>query len=153
MAMPGLCCYAQAFSSSGQLGLRSGCRAQASHGGGARALGAQASGISSCGSRAGSTQASVVLTLRPSCSMACGIFPNQEGNRSPLHCKVDTQPLDHQGSPPGEPENLSWWRAHFQGCWLHWCGTGDGKGLARWYIYFFSSLDIFLVVEIPELAG
>ena len=51
-------------------------------------------------------QASVVLTLRPSCSMACGIFLDQEGKGSPHHCKVDTQPLDHQGSPPGELEKL-----------------------------------------------
>ena len=31
--------------------------------------------------------------------MACGIFPDQGSNQRPLHCEVDSQPLDHQGSP------------------------------------------------------
>ena len=30
---------------------------------------------------------------------ACGVFPDQGSNPSPLHCKADSQPLDHQGSP------------------------------------------------------
>ena len=30
---------------------------------------------------------------------ACGIFPDQGSNLSPLHHKADSQPLDHQGSP------------------------------------------------------
>ena len=43
--------------------------------------------LSSCGSRG------------PSCSAACGIFPDQGLNPCPLHWQADSQPLRHQGSP------------------------------------------------------
>ena len=43
-------------------------------------------GFSSCG-------------VKFSCS-ACGIFPDQGLNWCPLHCKADSQPLNHQGNPP-----------------------------------------------------
>ena len=33
---------------------------------------------------------SVVVALRLSCHMACGIFPHQELNRCSLHCKADS---------------------------------------------------------------
>ena len=33
------------------------------------------------------------------CPEACGIFPDQGSNLYPLHCRVDSQPLGHQGSP------------------------------------------------------
>ena len=39
------------------------------------------------------------LEHRLSCPEACGIFPDQGSNLYPLHCKVDSQPLGHQGSP------------------------------------------------------
>ena len=35
----------------------------------------------------------------PSCSAACGIFPDQGSNPYPLHWQVDSQPLCYQGSP------------------------------------------------------
>ena len=35
----------------------------------------------------------------PSCSVACGIFPDQGSNLCPLHWQADSQPLCHQGSP------------------------------------------------------
>ena len=35
----------------------------------------------------------------PSCSAACGIFPDQGSNPCPLHWQADSQPLRHQGSP------------------------------------------------------
>ena len=35
-----------------------------------------------------------------SCSVACGIFPDQGSNPYPLHWQADSQPLCHQGSPP-----------------------------------------------------
>ena len=35
----------------------------------------------------------------PSCSTACGIFPDQVSNPCPLHWQADSQPLRHQGSP------------------------------------------------------
>ena len=44
---------------------------------------------------------SVIVAHRPSCSTACGIFPGQGSNPCPLHWQADSQPLRHQGSPPG----------------------------------------------------
>ena len=46
-------------------------------------------------SRAGS----VVVAHGPSCSAACGIFPDQGSNPCALHQQADSQPLRHQGSP------------------------------------------------------
>ena len=41
-----------------------------------------------------------VVACRRNCSMACGILvPDQGLNPRSLHCRVDSQPLDHQGSP------------------------------------------------------
>ena len=42
---------------------------------------------------------SVVVAHGPSCSAACGIFPDQGSNPCPLHWQADSQPLPHQGSP------------------------------------------------------
>ena len=42
---------------------------------------------------------SVVVARGPSCSVACGIFPDQGSNPCPLHWQADSQPLRHQGSP------------------------------------------------------
>ena len=42
---------------------------------------------------------SVVVAHRPSCSAACGIFPDQGSNPCPLHWQANSQPLHHQGSP------------------------------------------------------
>ena len=42
---------------------------------------------------------SVVVAHEPSCSAACGIFPDQDSNPYPLHWQADSQPLHHQGSP------------------------------------------------------
>ena len=42
---------------------------------------------------------SVVVAHGPSCSAACGIFPDQGLNPCPLHWQADSQPLGHQGSP------------------------------------------------------
>ena len=41
---------------------------------------------------------SVVVAHGPSCSAACGIFPDQGSNPCPLHWQADSQPLHHQGS-------------------------------------------------------
>ena len=46
---------------------------------------------------------SVIVAHGPSCSAACGIFPDQGSNPCPLHWQADSQPLRHQGSPPFEP--------------------------------------------------
>ena len=42
---------------------------------------------------------SVVVAHGPSCSAACGIFPDQGLNLCPLPWQADSQPLRHQGSP------------------------------------------------------
>ena len=42
---------------------------------------------------------SVVVAHGLSCSVACGIFPDQGSNPCPLHWQADSQPLCHQGSP------------------------------------------------------
>ena len=42
---------------------------------------------------------SVIVAHGPSCSVACGIFPEQGSNPCPLHWQADSQPLRHQGSP------------------------------------------------------
>ena len=45
---------------------------------------------------------SVVVAHGPSCSTACGIFPDQGSNPCPLHGQADSQPLRHQGSWSGK---------------------------------------------------
>ena len=42
---------------------------------------------------------SAIVAHGPSCSAACGIFPDQGTNPCPLHWQADSQPLCHQGSP------------------------------------------------------
>ena len=44
---------------------------------------------------------SVVVVHGPSCSAACGIFPDQGLNPCPLHWQADSQPLRHRGIPIG----------------------------------------------------
>ena len=52
--------------------------------------------VGSTGSRCAG---SVVVAHGPSCSAACGIFPDQGSNPCSLHWQADSQPLRHQGSP------------------------------------------------------
>ena len=42
---------------------------------------------------------SAIVAHGPSCSVACGIFPDQDSNPCALHWQADSQPLRHQGSP------------------------------------------------------
>ena len=42
---------------------------------------------------------SAVVAHGPSCSAACGIFPDQGSNPCPLHWQADSQPLRHKGNP------------------------------------------------------
>ena len=44
---------------------------------------------------------SVIVAHGPSCSAACGIFPDRGSNPCPLHSQADSQPLRHQGSLAG----------------------------------------------------
>ena len=41
---------------------------------------------------------SIIVAHGPSCSAACGIFPDQSSNPCALHWQADSQPLCHQGS-------------------------------------------------------
>ena len=41
----------------------------------------------------------VIVAHGPSCSAACGIFPDQGSNPCPPRRQADSQPLCHQGSP------------------------------------------------------
>ena len=60
---------------------------------------------------------SVVVAHGPSCSVACGIFPDQGSNPYPLHWQADSQPLRHQGSPCIFFKNLVLYFESF--AWLH----------------------------------
>ena len=69
-------------------------------------MGSRCNVFSSCGTRASVAVArrlqragSVVVAHGLSCSVACGIFPDQGSNPCSLHWQVDSQPLCHQGSP------------------------------------------------------
>ena len=42
---------------------------------------------------------SVIVAHGPSCSVACGIFPDQGSNPCPPRWQADSQPLRHQRSP------------------------------------------------------
>ena len=50
---------------------------------------------------------SVVVAHGPSCSAACGVFPDQGSNPCPLHWQADSQPLCHQGSPLQVPSDAT----------------------------------------------
>ena len=59
---------------------------------------------SHCGGFSGGAQALecmglVAVVCRLSCSVACGVFPDQGLNPCLLHWQADSLPLSHQGSP------------------------------------------------------
>ena len=71
-----------------------------------RSTGSRCTGFRSCGTWASVVAArglqsagSAAVAHGPSCSVACGIFPDQGSNPCPLHWQADSQPLRHQGSP------------------------------------------------------
>ena len=49
---------------------------------------------------------SVVVVHGLSCSMACGIFPDQGLNLYPLHWQVNSSTVNHQGSPSFAIDNV-----------------------------------------------
>ena len=57
-------------------------------------------GLSSVARRVQSV-VSLVVVHRLHCPMVCGILLDQGSNLCPLHCRVDSQLLDHQGSLRG----------------------------------------------------
>ena len=96
LAAVGLCCCVWAFSSCSKQRLLSSCAAWTSCSGGFSCCRAQAlESLFQQLQHAGS----VVVVCGLSCPLACGIFPDQGQNLCPLHWQVDSEPLDHQGSP------------------------------------------------------
>ena len=81
LAALGLYCCRGAFSSCGEWGL----------------LSPQVG--SSCSAQAGLVVEHRLQGARAQLPAACGIFPDQGFNGCPLHWRVDSSPLDHQGSP------------------------------------------------------
>ena len=72
---------------------------------------------------------SVVVVHGPSCSAACGIFPDQGSSPCPLHWQADSQPLCHQGSlagrflttaPPGKSPNTFCLQRYLWAVFLKW---------------------------------
>ena len=49
-----------------------------------------------------STRVSVAVEDRLSCSVTCGIFPDQGSNLCLLYWQVDSSTLDHQGTPKNQ---------------------------------------------------
>ena len=86
-------CVGSSFLCEGSLQLR---QAGATPHRGARASHYRGLSLRSIGSR---RAGSVGVAHGPSCSAACGIFPDQDSNPCPLHWQADSQPLRHQGSP------------------------------------------------------
>ena len=86
-------CAGSSFLCEGFLQLR---RAGATLHRGAQASHCRGLSLRSTGSR---RAGSIVVAHGPSCSAACGIFPDQGSNPCPLHWQADSQPLRHQGSP------------------------------------------------------
>ena len=112
MAVLGLHCCAWALSSWGRCWLLSTCRAQASH---CMVFSLQSKRSRCVGFRNCGSWAQVAVMYRLSRPVACGIFLDQGWNQCSLHCKADSQPLDHHGSPApvtilGELEKKTTWR-------------------------------------------
>ena len=104
---------------------------------------------------------SAIVAHGPSCSAACGIFPDQGSDPCPLHWQADSQPLRHQGSPartfkvsfPGPRGPLrivAEKRLLAESCCLPHSGQGAGGVLLCLQIHsFFSS---FIHSAITNLA-
>ena len=103
---------------------------------------------------------SVVVAHGPSCSAACGIFPDQGSNPCPLHWKADSQPLRHQG---GFAFNETFGRIvnYFIGTWYgrrespgfgsdQVCWSGHLKGLLLLTLLIESNLGFWEVQYLNE---
>ena len=94
LAVLGLRCCKQAFSSCREWGLLFSCGAWDS----------LCSGFSccrACAARGLWSSGSVVVARGLNCSVGCRIFLDQGSNPGPLHWHADSYPLHHQGSPSG----------------------------------------------------
>ena len=75
------------------------------------------------------------LAHGPSCSAACGIFPDQGSNPCPLHWQADSQPLRHQGSP----QPFSWINAPWITAVLLVISRAMKKTILTFFCQFFHS--------------
>ena len=94
---------------------------------------------------------SVVVAHEPSCSAACGIFPDQGSNPCPLHWQADSQPLCHQGSPGSELLLLPTFTKHVQASaqmWLFWL-LNRGESLCQIGLILYSDL-YFMLSRFPH---
>ena len=90
LAAPGHCYCREGFLWLWRVGVTLRCGAWAS----------QCGDFSCCRAEALGSQASIAVVHGLSCSSACGIFPDQGLNPSPMHWQVSSYPLYHQGSSP-----------------------------------------------------
>ena len=94
---------------------------------------------------------SVIVAHGPSCSVACGIFPDQGLNPCPLHWQADSQPLRHQGSPPSISYSVLFF--HLQICSVpslspltQWCHHQLRLFPLDWTLFF----NCYFSLEIPQ---
>ena len=88
---------------------------------------------------------SVVVAHGPSCSAACGIFPDQGSNRSPLHWQADSQPLRHQGSP-----KMTIFKKNFIGVELIYNVSGVQESDSVIHIHIFILFQIFFSYRLSQ---
>ena len=106
---------------------------------------------------------SVAVAHGPSCSAACGIFPDQGSNPCPLHWQADSQPLCHQGSPRLTfcvVQLYGFWQMHNVMCPLIQYPS-DSSAAPRypmlppypWHLLIFLTLSVVLPVPECHIVG
>ena len=85
---------------------------------------------------------SAIVAHGPSCSVACGIFPDQGSNLCALHWQADSQPLRHQGSPDTNLFYVFVWLPS-----LYWT---DFMSYESWFIY--NKLAEFLIEALSLMS-
>ena len=97
----------------------------------------------SCGAQALGHMGLIVAAYSFSHPMACGTFPNQGSNLCPLHWQVDSQPLNHQGSPNQVILKLPFW--HSQVWFLKQINMKNSE-LYNWFYCLFTYVFAFLLM-------
>ena len=97
---------------------------------------------------------SVIVAHGPSCSVACGIFPDQGSNPCSLHWQADSQPLCHQGSPPSSVFFI-WllYSSSLFGCCLYFLLLKTSNFLLCASSLLLSSLIIFLITTLNSFPS